>query len=184
MKADSKSEWIIYMLSGVTRNGHTLNEVLAYDDTRFDVEHGFIQWVLPNIEPSNVNLDAPILLDQDIDFYHESEMLRQACGRVNARFLKSLGILRVDISQQSFNNTESISGGLIKSLNFENLSRHWLCAHSHQHLRITRFIHFNMAMGNHALCKELLEFISNEIKSITCPPIISLKYWESAIARK
>lgn len=181
MKTMPTSEWALYMLSGVTRNGHTLAEVLAYDDTRFDLEHGFIQWVLPNREPSKVNVDAPVLLDQDIELYHQSEQLRLACSRVAVRFLKSLGISQVETSPLLLDSGGSTSECLIKSVDFDKLSRQWLCAHSHHHLRITRFLNFNMAMGNYSQCEQLLEFIRNEIISIKEQPSISLKYWEDSI---
>jgi hypothetical protein len=185
MKNMPTGEWIIYMLDGVRRNGHTLKEVLAYDDTQFDIEHDFMQWALPNKVPSSVNFDAPILLDQDIEFYHQSNALRQECALVDARFLKSLGILRVAFRPLFvFNNTEFISGSLIKSADFKRLSCYWLCGHSHHHLRITRYINFNIAMGNHAQCEQLLEFIRHEIKELLNPPRIALNYWEQAVFKK
>ncbi len=168
MSSPVVTEWVSFMLSDVRRSGYTFEEVMRFDDFEWDTEHGFIQWLFPNKVPSKVNLDAPVLTPVDIMVFHEDAQLRENCVRATMKFLGFLGI-------------KWTPEGCHKALNYQRNRRYWLCDASHNHLRITRFMHFCVAIGRHDIAESLLAFLIKECHVMNTPPLTSIRYWQEAV---
>lgn len=168
MTTNLHTDWLAYMLDDVIRSGHTFSEVMAYDDYQWDTEHSFIQWLFPNKVPSRINLDAPVLTPIDLMVYRDNPDLQQRCMLAIARFLDFLGLRWTDNS-------------VVRALNFKLNNRYWLCHSSHNHLRITRFMNFCVAIGRHDIAEALLFCLCKECHIMNTPPSTSIRYWQDAV---
>ena len=168
MSSALHTEWLAYMLQDAMRSGHTFEEVMRFDDYEWDVEHSFIQWLFPNKVPSRINLDAPVLSPIDIMVYQDDPRLRQRCLKAINRFLSFLGVRWTE-------------GACVRDLHFRKNSRYWLCSTSHNHLRITRFLHFCVGIGRHELAESMLFFLLKECEVMNNPPSVAMRYWQDAV---
>jgi hypothetical protein len=70
-----------------TPSGYTLEDILAWDDSRLETCHDYIQWLFPLKEPSQFNPDAPLLTGEVLMAFSAPELranMRRALYRMEA----------------------------------------------------------------------------------------------------
>lgn len=96
---------------GTDGAGRTVFQVLALDDRAIEDIHDFIQWLFPLDAPSGANRRAPVLNAEDVAAVRSDDLPQNA-------LMAATGRMAV----------------------FYRRNTHWLVAHDHNHLRITRII--------------------------------------------
>jgi Opioid growth factor receptor (OGFr) conserved region len=121
-----------YAGQGHDHRGRKLDEILAWDNSRLESTHDYIQWLFPLPEPSRFNSHAPLLTEADCAAFKQRPELAANMLRSLKRMLEFYGF--------SLNQTES--GGLQNthiSLLPDN-RQHWLSPGDHNYLRISRIL--------------------------------------------
>ncbi len=96
-----------------------------YGHSQMEVDHAWIQWVLPTKQLSNFNEDAPLLTDDEITLFQHDPELKEKLDLVVNKVLDYFGM-------------ENTPEGLIWSERPH--ARWWLQAFNHNMLRMDRFI--------------------------------------------
>ena len=84
------------MLVGFFRNevshpsGAFLNEILLWDDEKWEDRHDFIQWVFPTFKQSAFNSDVPELTKADVKTFREDPDIQESLAKVAGRFFEFL----------------------------------------------------------------------------------------------
>lgn len=97
--------------TGRDGRGRLLNDVLAFDDTRIEAVHDFIQWLFPLAEPSRAVPGAPVLTPTEAAAIRDDPQARAG-----------------------------LQAGLERMTRFYADTEGWLTGFDHNHLRITRII--------------------------------------------
>lgn len=150
--------------------GRMLDEILNKQDDWFEFCHDYIQWLFPLQEPSQFNPDAPLLTQEDIDYFKNPESVNLATNYIAGieRMFSFFGLKVRD------NN-----GGLLKlesASNFDSRKHTWAEGFTHNHLRITRMITSMKLLGFSDYAYALYDYVSDFTASEN-----SKKYWEDAI---
>lgn len=74
--------------------GRSLADFWSFSDDQMESRHDFIQWMFPLEEPSQFNLDAPILTRADRKAFRDEPVLRDNLLKSLDRFLTFLGLAR------------------------------------------------------------------------------------------
>jgi Opioid growth factor receptor (OGFr) conserved region len=155
-------------------NNHvTLEQILAWDDTRLESVHDYIQWLFPLKTMSGPNPSAPVLDDATILTFQNDPILKNQVLRSFRRMLTFYGL-------QMGEGTKVIS----RAANFNARASVWLYNSSghHNFLRITRILHSMNLLGLGAYCKPFLNILvdirRNEGKNAISET--TLGYWEAA----
>lgn len=137
---------------GTDHRGRRIADILALPDARLETIHDYIQWLFPLPERSGAQPDAPVLSQEDI------------------------AAIRNDPAAQA--NLKAATG---RMLAFLTDNPHWLRAHDHNHLRISRIIRsLSLLVGT----KEAREFrsavmaLNEEAGSPVDPGNVG--YWQQA----
>ncbi|MCJ1252788.1 hypothetical protein MMC24_000594 [Lignoscripta atroalba] len=111
--------------------GRTLSSILAWDDSKLEYSHDYIQIVFPLPEGSPVNPSAPIIDRATFTAFQSRPDLRE---RLKASFARILSFYGFEM--------KSTEEGLavIPAPNFPQASQNWVTRFDHNHLRITRII--------------------------------------------
>ena len=137
---------------GPDHRGRYLSDIWKFGDDEIERTHDFIQWVFPLHEPSGAQPDAPVLEPAEIDLIHKS----------------GPATMNVERSTEWF-------------LGFLARSPHWLVAHDHNHLRITRMIRSNrLLLGELAAESARARVLKLAEKSKGKISDESLRYWKQA----
>src|SRR5580704_6985905 len=89
--SDTSAIIAFYTGGGRDRRGHTLNDILTWDDDTLEFVHDYIQWLFPLNERSMFNDAAPILTTADIEAFRDDPALRQNLHRSFVRILAFYG---------------------------------------------------------------------------------------------
>ena len=144
------------------------DEIMHWDDDRWELTHDFIQWVLPLDEPSNFNADAPILTLREIEDY--KLVLAPGVYRAAIRFTQFLGLDYDDVViKRSFLSSDSL---------WVNFNHNWL--------RITRCLRSLRLFSFDPRVKTLMttfyaflvEMFNDGFDDAT-----TLKYWTDAVQK-
>jgi hypothetical protein len=106
--------------------GRTIHDILNFDFGELEAVHDYIQWLFPLKERSQFNPDAPILSDQDIRKFRDSEVLKRT---LLSAFVRILGLYGLEIQDQK----------VVRSPTWDQRKR-WLTPYNHNFLRITRIL--------------------------------------------
>lgn len=142
-------------LTGKGRDGRgrRLDEVLAFDDTRLEAVHDFVQWLFPLKARSGAQPDAPVLTDAEI------------------------AAIRADAGAQ-----DNLRRAAERMLRFYRASDGWLTAHDHNHLRITRIVTSLKLLLGEAPARAFLDEILERDAAAGHPVNArSRAYWADAI---
>ncbi len=109
----------------------TIDDIQSWDHNKLEDVHDYIQWLFPLRKRSNFNPDAPVLDDEQIADFRNSEELQ-------SRLLKSFKLMLdfYGLRCDDANGLVKIS----KSEDFAIRSRNWLTHGNHNYLRITRIL--------------------------------------------
>jgi Opioid growth factor receptor (OGFr) conserved region len=119
--------------------GRYIEEIWTFDDYKLEHVHDYIQWLFPLLTRSRFNPDAPILTQQSICAFHQSQFLRSQLQRSIEVLLKFYGFETV----KHKNGTLEIA----RSPEFAVKSRIWLEPENHNHLRLTRIVTSSGILG-------------------------------------
>jgi hypothetical protein len=138
-----------YRHQGTDDKGRTLKQLWEFSNEQIEKSHDFIQWLFPLPEPSNHNLNAPILDNDTIDIFKRDRVLRKNLARSYVYFINFLGFrIKVENGQVEIARDE---------LMFEIAKKVWLRPRSHNFLRITRVIRSTKLLGLANCSKALLK---------------------------
>lgn len=111
----------------VDHRGRSLNDILALDDFWLEHTHDYIQWLFPIDTPSRANLQAPVLSEDDRQWFGRDPFLRFQHRRALDRMLSFYGLNREEHTIEPRDDLHP--------------NQHiWLKRGGHNHLRITRMI--------------------------------------------
>jgi hypothetical protein len=108
--------------------GVWLKDIMAYKYGQFECDHAWIQWVFPTKEPSNFNVDAPLLTNDEIILFQSDPVLKE---KVFAAILKVLDFYGMEIHDEAVRWQE---------IETHESPQWWLESFNHNFLRITRIL--------------------------------------------
>jgi hypothetical protein len=114
--------------------GRTYDEILRWDDERLEMVDDYIQWIFPLPEPSGANPWAPVLTQASISAIRSTPEMRQRVRAAYQRMMKFYGF-------------QSAGERMVQSPAFAAVSRNWLSAGNHNHLRLTRILRSMRVLG-------------------------------------
>ena len=85
-----------YLKESQNSDGRYLEEIWAWSDDDWEMEHDFIQHLFPTDQASAFNADAPILDETTIKEWHQDRLLQHNLRLSYERWLRYCGIERVD----------------------------------------------------------------------------------------
>ncbi len=112
-------------------SGRKLSQLLAWDDSKLEAYHDFIQWLFPLTKGSASVPGSPVLQPAEIQVFNSDRILRTRLGDA---FRRMLSFYKFDYVEEA---------GEIKITRKEGWSKskpHWLNKGNHNHLRITRIL--------------------------------------------
>ena len=150
-------------------SGRTLREIHRWDYNELETVHDYIQWLFPLPEPSQYNLNAPVLDAEQIAKFHADAELR---AQLLASLDKMLG----------FYGFERNNLSIIRSNSWEERSRNWLRLGNHNHLRLTRILKSLLILGlkdyAYALFEALNAVFPEKSSAISAT---TMGYWKRAL---
>ncbi len=129
-----------YLKEAPNSDGRWLEEIWAWSDEDWEMEHDFIQHLFPLDMPSSVNADAPLLDADTIRAWHQDKLLQHNLRTSYERWLRFCGI-------------ETVEGKLLLGIPKPNV---W-GSFNHNWLRITRVLRCLTMLG---LTDEANEFFA------------------------
>lgn len=142
-------------LAGTGRDGsgRTLREVLAFDDARIEGIHDFVQWCFPLRMASRAVSGAPILDGPEA------------------------AAIRADPAALS-----GLRAALGRMTRFYAETDGWLCAHDHNHLRITRILTALRDLAGQEAAEDFHAFVvARDAATGGRVNRDSLRYWAEAL---
>ncbi len=149
-------------------DGRYLFQIQDEDDDWLEFDHSWVQWLFPLKEPSNFNPDAPLLTDEEISLFKQSETLQANLSYSFHRFLRFLGL-----------NTDGQK--VYKAENFEDRARYCWNQINHNWLRITRCLTSLKLLGREDLAQRLYNFLLELHETENLVSENSFAYWTKAI---
>jgi hypothetical protein len=120
-----------YRLEGPDARGRMLAEIWAWDDTRLEAVHDYIQWLFPLRERSAFNPAAPVLTPATIAAFLTDRVLHDRLRRSFERMLRFYGLRMTG---------EAGTRRVEPAADFPARGRTWLQPADHNHLRLTRIL--------------------------------------------
>lgn len=141
--------------------GYTLENILSWSNGAWELDHDYIQWVLPSNEASMLNSEAPVMTPVEHELFKADPALSARVQDTFFKFLDFLGLKFEDGAVKSKTDT------LPQILTFFN----------HNFLRITRCIKSMRLTNNEPLALALFEYL-HVIKNDVSPNTWS--FWHNA----
>lgn len=138
---------------GTDWRGRRLADVLAFDDSRIEAVHDFVQWLFPLPEPSRAVPGAPVL------------------GPEEAAAIRADPVA-----------LEGFRAGLERMARFYAGTDHWLTRADHNHLRISRIIAATRDLLGREAAADFHARVTARNEAAGWPVnATSLRYWEQAL---
>ena len=118
-----------YTGTGTDHRGRTLSGILAFPNTELESCHDYIQWLFPLREPSPYNPEAPVISEEVVDAFRNSDELRQTMHQALLRMLQFYSLVLRETPQ-----------GFELLLPADAASLHWLTPDNHNYRRISRML--------------------------------------------
>lgn len=152
--------------------GRWLRDIRAWDATRLEHIHDYIQWLFPTRGRSQFNRDAPTLDEDQIREFRYDERLQAELTRSWVQMLAFYGFVCRDDA-----------GRLVveRSADWETRRANWLNPGNHNFLRITRILTCLRTLGLKGHAQAFLEAL--EAVHQESPGVIgdrTLGFWRSA----
>jgi hypothetical protein len=147
---------VSFYSGGQDDRGRTLEAILAWDDSRLESTHDYIQWVFPTNVPSAVNPSAPLVTGQTAQAFASSPELRDRLRRALDRMLSFYGLAR----------SGSDAGDVaifVDESRFASRAANWLRPGNHNHLRLTRILQCLWILGLRAEAEALQRCLLTDI---------------------
>ena len=159
-----------YINSGLSADGLTLADMLAKSDEEIETSHIWVQWIFPLNETSNYNVDAPVVIAEDIVALR-SNAGHNSYHRSVLRFMSFYGMVFSE-------------GMLVPGKRFEQISAGWLKKDNHNLKRITRIIRCAVLLKLNSAAKKIsagfIALKENPFGVVNLEPE-TLKYWADAV---
>jgi hypothetical protein len=155
--------------------GRTIERIWQFTDLELEGFHDYIQWLFPLTEPSRFNSGAPILDQETVQAFRNSQTLRD-------RLRKSLEVM---LHFYSLRLTTREDGSVVveKMKDFAARRMIWLEPENHNHLRLTRILASLSLLGLEPLALALFRSLSQIYHEY--PGQISAEsfaYWRDAVS--
>lgn len=150
--------------------GHTLAEIMQYSLGAMEMDHDYIQWILPSNETSAMNGDAPTLTKEEAIILSEDPELRE---RVKASFLKFIDFLGLELTGTE---GEPVVDSLLSTQERPNPTR-WMDHFNHNMLRVTRCLKCMRLTGHENYALALFEFLKQNQSTFS---INTFGHWSKA----
>lgn len=155
-----------YALRQPDDQGRWLDRIIGMDDTWWESQHDFIQWLFPNVLPSSVHRTAPVINVETRVMFRGNEELRLNLLLSWMRFLRFLG-LRWHESR------------VIPDDNWEERRGAWFTKETHNCLRITRVL---LCLRELGMEREAQQFLDGLVELVHTQPDCAilpttLEYW-------
>lgn len=162
---------VLRFLQGIGRDGagRTLEQILSNDDTWFENQHDFVQWLFPSTRASDYNSHAPVLTIAELGQLGADEQARKGLSNAYARMLRFLGL---QVSGVEITEAPNPSPWV--------LGPAWMRRRDHNDLRITRMLECLHHAGLAAEAMALLAFLERRF-STAAFKAESLSYWQAAV---
>jgi hypothetical protein len=160
--------WISFMIGlGYDHERRSIEEILNFTDEELEKTHNYIQWLFPIHEPSRFNMQAPTLTQWDVNYVKINK------NNIKKNIKRSLRLLLY------FWGFTMYDFGFYVYIRHDGDHSHWMYPNDHNHLRISRVIHFLRAVGMdkyakafHAALKDIYTDHPNYFSKTT------IDYWE------
>ena len=176
--SDDDRNFLLFLNGNGQINGHTRQSISDYSFSRLERKHDYIQAVFPNKEQGTAK--APLLSPALIDVlkapenkiavkkYIEDMLVHTMLPFWGIRYESTDSVTReLDFSRGRF------------SIDDAERSRVWRTKNAdHNHLRITRVLHFLVATGYQNYARRLCQFMQEKRQEMRLPPVIQ---WISAL---
>jgi hypothetical protein len=149
--------------------GRMLSDLLAYKNLGLEHSHDVIQWLFPLEEPSNFNVDAPLLTKEDIELFKSDPLLQANLLRSYYRILNFFGL-------------EEKDGVLFKAEHFHYTIDYAWRKFNHNYLRISRIIACMRILGKEDMALQFYQKVKEFYDTQEFPiPENTFNYWTHAI---
>ena len=164
-----------FYTGGPDDRGRTLDDILAWDDTRLEAVHDFVQWVFPLPEPSAFNASAPVLSANDVAAFRDDPVLRE---RLLAAFRRMLRFYGFDLGG------DGARPDVLQAPDFAARARGWVTPGNHNMLRVTRVLRCLTLLGLPAHARAFLAALERLYDTGSAQAIgaTTLRYWRGAVA--
>ena len=132
--------------------GVFIDDILSYSYGQLEVDHAYIQWILPLKERSMFNTDAPLLHDNEIVLFTSDPELKEKVTRVAYKMMDYFGMY--------------VHGGKVDWQESDPQHGHkdpkwWLRHFNHNFLRMTRMLTSLRYLGYAELSLEIYQCLLN-----------------------
>jgi hypothetical protein len=127
-----------YLGQSTDDSGRTIYEIHSWNYEQLERVHDYIQWLFPSNRRSQFNWSAPILDNQQITTFRNSDELKST-------LLKSFKLMLSFYGFQCVDTDENIR--ISKSSEFAKRKIVWLNYGNHNYLRITRILKSLLILG-------------------------------------
>lgn len=142
--------------------GRTIEDVWSFKEGWMEMCHDYIQTIFPLPEPSNFHEDAPLLSEEDMKAFRNSQELNKRLQMSAEKLLWFLGL--------------RWTGAIIEEDAHFERRKPILENFNHNHLRITRMLRCLTLCGQENIAKATLAFLKNRGYG----SVSSMGYWERA----
>lgn len=151
---------------GQNGEGYFLDQILGWSNEAWEADHAYIQWILPTVEPSSFNPDAPVLTPDEITIIRADPHIQGVLGVIYHRWLRFCGLKHGDTGLE-FGTSEFPQGNPVVWGRF-----------NHNMLRMTRLLHSFNLLGKREYAEEFYAFL---LKNQTMFTENTLGYWAEAM---
>ena len=149
--------------------GRTLQEIWEWDNRRLEERHDYFQVLFPLKEPSQFNLNAPLLDDATVALFRSDEVIQK-------NLLQSF---RVMLHFYGYRLDEK-TGKVVEAENFAVRAPEWLFPEDLDNLRITRILKCRTLCGLAARAAAFLRRLEVTADA-TRVTATSLRFWRDAV---
>ena len=150
--------------------GRRLEEILSWDDDRLEAVHDFVQWLFPLTEPSQFNLDAPLLTGEDIAAFKADPVLQVHLHKSFERLLDFVGLALAEGEK------------VVEGPNFAARVPDIWAVPNHNWLRVTRILRSLTLLGLATLAQAFFGWLEATYESRKFPiSEETFRYWSEAV---
>ncbi|KAI1504009.1 opioid growth factor receptor conserved region-domain-containing protein [Biscogniauxia marginata] len=130
-------------VNGLDERHRTLDQILAWRDSRLEIQHDYIQILFPLPEGSVYSFMAPVIDEETFLYWRQHDELKENMRRALKRMLAFYGFeIKWEKSESGERLVEITEGA-----DCEEKFARWVRRLNHNHLRITRIIRSLRVLG-------------------------------------
>ncbi len=155
-------------------NGHRLDDVMGFSLGAMEVDHDWVQWLLPSNETSSMNGDAPTLTLEEATILSEDPELREKVKASFLKFIDFLGLQMID------DGATQIITALPPTHDRPN-PLEWMEGFNHNMLRVTRCLKCMRLTGHENYAAALFRFLRTNQNMFS---INTFAHWRTAAMKE